>query len=186
MYKCFSSLLFVVAITNFSTYAQDAAKPKTKLESFLGQDGVVIVHGFSTIGTVKGSYGSTISVDSKEFTNPSSGRKEYGITVEVKETGRLERENTSYVDYDEIESLLKGLEYINKIDKSVTKLNEFQADYRSKSDLRLSTFSSSNGETQLAIRSGTIGAATAYFKKDQIKQIQDLIVNAKQKIDSIK
>lgn len=97
---------------------------KTKLEAFMAADGAVIVQGYSKIGDFKGQFGSSIVVEAKEFTNASSGRKEYGLAIEVKEAGRLEREHTSYVDYDEIDSLLKGIDYISKVDRSATKLSE--------------------------------------------------------------
>ena len=91
-----------------SEQATDPSKMKTKLEAFVAQDGAVIVQGFSKIGEAKGQYGASVTVESKEFTNASTGNKEYGITVQVQEKGRLEREHTSYVDMEEIPSLVKG------------------------------------------------------------------------------
>jgi hypothetical protein len=130
-------------------------------------------------------YSTNIKVEIKEFTDASSGRKEYGMTIEVKSGGRLERENTSYIDYEEIESLIKGIDYISNIDNSVTKLNNFQADYRTKDNLVFSTFSSQE-EVLLGISSGSIGKATAYFKISDLGKIKSLIEEAKTKLDSIK
>ena len=159
---------------------------KTKLEAFQARTGVVIIRGFSEIGTVQGLYNTSIEVESKEFTDASNGRKEYGITIQVKDYSRsLERENTSYIDYDEIDSLIKGLDYISKIDGSVTQLNNFQADYRTKGDLTFATFNS-RGEIMFAVQSGRIGTATAYFKLGNIADIRKLLIAAKAKIDTIK
>jgi len=187
----YSTPLIIATFLLAGTYtlAQEAtvqAKPKTKLESFAGQDGTVIVRGFSSIGTAKGLYGSNLTVECKEFINPSTGKKEYGVTFEVKETSRIERENTSYVDYDEIESLLKGIDYISKVEKSATKLDNFQADYKTKGDLNFSTFSNQDGSVMMAVKSGTIGSTTAYFKIESISSIRAIIVQAKQKLDAIK
>jgi hypothetical protein len=158
---------------------------KTKLEAFQAKTGVVIIRGFSEIGTTAGMYGTSVKVESKEFTEATTGRREYGITVEVKGGGRLERENTSYVDYDEIDSLIKGIDYIAKIDSTVTKLNNFQADYKTKDDLSFSTFSS-QGEVLFGVQSGRIGPALAYFNMSKLPEIRDLIVSAKAKLDSIR
>ena len=155
----------------------EAEKPKTKLEAFVGQDGVVIIRGFSKVGEVKGQYGSLLVVESKEFTNAGTGKREHGITVEVKESGRLERSHTSYVDFDEIPSLLKGLEYIGKVDKSSTALDQFQADYRTKGDLVVSTFSAEGG-TKVAVSSGMIGRTSAYLAFADLERIRELIQNA--------
>jgi hypothetical protein len=157
---------------------------KTKLELFQARTGVVIIRGFSRIGTIEGQYGSA-SVESKEFADASSGKKEYGITIEVVSAGDLKRDNTSYVDYDEIESLLKGIDYISKIQGSITKLADFQADYRTIGDLEISTFSM-RGKTMAAVSSGSIGQAGAYFELSKLAELRDLIVKAKSTLDSIK
>ncbi|GAB3883425.1 hypothetical protein [Spirosoma agri] len=190
--------VFVLSTLSTFAYAQDEKpeKPKTKLEAFMAQDGTVIVQGFSTIGKMEGMYGSFLSVDSKEITVASSGKREYGITIEVKKNigSNLTRESTSYIDYDEIESLLKGIDYISKIDKSSTKLQDFQADYRTKDDLKISVFSGSlglfssskNSSIYLNVESGIIGRATATFKLESINEFRGLIAKAKEKLDSIK
>ena len=112
--------------------------PATELEAFQSRTGVVLIRGFSTVGTVRGM-GGEVSVDAREFrdgSNPSSPNAT-GISITVKETSRLERGNISFVDYDEIDSLIKGVEYISKVGKDVTKLDHFEVDYRTKGDLIL-------------------------------------------------
>lgn len=152
-----SVLALVITSQALAQQDQRVPAPKTKLEAFEAQSGAVIIRGFSKIGELRGVYGGAVTVESKEFMNANTAQREFGITLEVKETSRLERENTSYVDYDEIPSLLKGIDYIAKVDKSVTKLDNFQADYKTKGDLRISTFSSGSGEVMVAVKSGTIG-----------------------------
>lgn len=162
--------------------AQQAAEPekaKTKLEGFVAQDGVVVIRGFSKVGEIRGQFGSSVVVEIKEFTNAASGKREHGITVEVKESGRLERNHISYVDFDEIPSLVKGLEYIGKVDKSSTTLDQFQADYRTKGDLVVSTFNDTGGtKVSVAVSSGAIGKTTAYLAITDLERIRELVQNA--------
>jgi len=179
-------LILPIGSIAFAQSTKPEQVPKTKLETFVAQNGIVIIQGFSSAGILKGQYGSTIEVDSKEFTNAASGKKEYGITIEVSSGGTASRSNRSYIDYDEIESLIKGLDYIAKIDKSVTKLESFQATYNTKDDLSFAIFSRDNGTIMLSVESGRIGAASAYFKYDEIGKVRDLITQAKIKIDGIK
>lgn len=179
-------LLIFVSATFSQQTTEQAKEVKTKLEAFQARTGVVIIRGFSEIGTVQGLYNTSIKVESKEFTDASNGRKEYGITIQVKDNSRsYERENTSYIDYDEIESLIKGIDYIANIDGTVTQLSNFQADYRTKDDLTFATFSS-RSEILFAVQSGRISSASAYFKLVNIADIRKLLVDAKEKIDSIK
>ena len=159
--------------------------PKTKLEAFDAVSGFVIIRGFTAIGKVDGQLQTSVEIESKEFTLAATGKKEYGITIQVKQAARIEREHTSHVDYEEIESLLKGIDYIAKIDATVTKFAGFQADYKTKDDLSISTFSSANG-VMVAVTSGRIGAATAYVKLSDLQLLRELIAKAKATIDAVK
>lgn len=181
-----SVLALVITSQALAQQDQRVPAPKTKLEAFEAQSGAVIIRGFSKIGELRGVYGGAVTVESKEFMNANTAQREFGITLEVKETSRLERENTSYVDYDEIPSLLKGIDYIAKVDKSVTKLDNFQADYKTKGDLRISTFSSGSGEVMVAVKSGTIGGTTVYLKVSDLGKLRELIASAKGRLDAIK
>ena len=106
--------------------------------------------------------------------------------IDVKEGGRLERTNRSFVDYDEIGPMLKGLDYIGKIQKSVTKLENFQADYRTKGDLRISTFSTSGGEILMAVTSGRIGSTSVHLKSADLSVLRDYLTAARDRLDAAK
>ena len=159
-------------------------EPTTKLEDFVAQDGVVIIRGFSFVGELTGLHGTSIEIESKEFTNAVTRAKQFGITIEVKETSRLERDHTSYIDYDEVDSLVRGLDYIRKVDKSATSLDDFQADYRTRGDFQVSTFSSS-GTTLAAVKSGSIGGTSAYLNLSQLGELKQLLKKAKTMLDAL-
>jgi hypothetical protein len=161
-------------------------KEKTKLEQFSAKTGVVLIRGFHKIGTNQGLYSTSVNIEAKEFTNISNETKEYGITIEAfKEDGRYDKKHTSFIDYDEIDSLIQGIDYITNIKSNITKLDDFQADYKTKGDLKISTFSSGT-KVMAAVTSGNIGGVAAYFKIEDLVKIKQLILNAKKKIDSIK
>jgi len=80
-------------------------EPLEKVEVFDAQTGTVIVKGSVLIGTVSAESG-TVSVRAKESIEPGSGRKEYGMAVELKEGSRPE--DTTMVDYDELDCCTKN------------------------------------------------------------------------------
>lgn len=162
-----------------------AADDKTKLERFAAKHGVAVIRGFTQIGDVPGEYGGAVTVGAAELTNAATGEKERGIWIRVKESGTLERENTSSIDYDEIDSLLKGIDFIAKADGSVTKLNSWQADYATRDDFRVSTFSSSRQDVMASVASGQIGAAQVFFTRDNLSRLRGMIANAKNTLDVI-
>ena len=187
-----NSILLLLMTLSFSSFVSaenlkdSVPQAKTKIEQFSTKTGVVIIRGFHKIGTAQGLYNTSVNIESKEFTNVSDGTKQYGITIQTfKEDGRYDKDHTSFIDFDEIDSLVKGIEYISKVKEGVTKLENFQADYNTKGDLKISTFSSTNG-VMAAVTSGNIGGVAAYFKVSDLEQVKQLIIQAKQKIEAIK
>jgi|ERR1044071_295298 hypothetical protein len=190
--KSLISLTFVILnLVLFSSpvTGQEAVEtelePRTKLEAFQARTGVVVIKGFSRIGLAAGLEGTSIEVETREFRDVGSNSKEYGITVEVREAGNAGRRSLSYIDYDEIDPLLKGLEYLSKIDNSVTQLTRFEADYRTRGDLLVSAASSRGGVITLAISGGVVRRATSLFRLEDLKVIRGLIIEAKNQLDAI-
>jgi hypothetical protein len=81
---------------------------------------------------------------------------------------------------------VKGVDYIAKIDKTVTKFDDFQADYKTKGELTITTFSDSGGKVQAAIQSGLYGSVNVYFSLGELAEFKDLIQKAKARLDSIR
>jgi len=165
--------------------AQQRAAPSTQIEAFSAKTGVVMVKGFSTIGRIRGQ--GIVSVDAREFRDASSPKTGvYGIAIEIKEPGRLERESRSFIDQDEIDSLVSGVDYISKISKSVTIMKDFEAEYRTKGDFSITVFSNSTGGLSLAIASGRVGKTSAFLKLGDLDQLKALILEAKKAIEEAK
>ena len=187
MRKILLATILTIPLIAVAQEQADATKvpPATKLEAFSARTGIVLVKGFTNLGTVNGM--GRVSIDVREFRDASNPKSaQYGVAFEVKESGRPERENTSYIDEDEIDSLIRGLDYISKIDRSVTTFGNFEAQYRTKGDLSLVVFSGSGGEISLAVSSGRIGRTRAFLKLADIEQIRTLLGEAKKAIASAK
>ena len=84
-----------------------------------------IVKGTTGVGSVSGSRG-TAFVTSWEILDARSGRREYGISIEIRESAQAERErerergDVAYVDYDELDPLINGLDHLLKLDNTAT------------------------------------------------------------------
>jgi len=153
----------------------------TKIEAFTARTGVVVIKGFTKLGGLQSSLGRII-INAREIRDASNPKQvTYGITVDVKEGGRSERENTAYIDEDEIDSLIKGIDYISKIDKSVSTLFNFEAQYSTKGDFSVTVFSEpgNSGSLSVAISAGRIGKTTAFIKLSEMEDIRSLLVEAK-------
>jgi hypothetical protein len=183
-----ASIVAILVVLSSPALAQTQGEPEksgTKLEAFVAQSGAVIIKGFKHIGYVHTGL-AAVNVEAREFINAGTGKREYGVTIQVNEYSPREREETTYIDFDEIDSLIKGLDYIGRIDQSATRLGKFQADYRTRGDLTISTFNAADNSLSVAVQAGRVVQATAYFPIAELERIKELVVQAKATLDSIR
>ena len=185
----FNVILMVVVGWSFlladSARAQDTNAPKTKLEAFEAQTGTVIVKGSALIGSVSAQTG-TVSVKCKETIETSSGQKEYGVAVGLNE--RPGSEDTTIIDYDELDSFLNGIDYISKVNPAAMSLPSFIAVYTTRAELRIAVYTSNRrpGTMQVALQSNCFGKTRVLLSTDQLAQFQSLIQQAKVKLDFLR
>ena len=55
--------------------------------------------------------------------------RSYGLRVTIKEGGRGGSSDTAYLDYEEIEALLNGLDFVARADPSLSSLRVYEARY---------------------------------------------------------
>ena len=160
---------------------QKSEETQTKVEVFQTKTGAVLIKNYSEIGSING-LGGTLTVTSYEFIDAQTGRKEYGLGIEAKESGRLEREARSYVDYDEINSLLAGIDYIARVDGNQSKLKNFEAHYKTKGDLDVTVFSG-RARIEAAVSVGRFSAVSVFLQLDNLQKFRQLVIDAKAALD---
>jgi hypothetical protein len=165
--------------------AQDTNAPLTNIEIFEYQTGTIIIRGSMLVGTVSAQTG-TVSVRAKESTEPGSGRKEYGIAVGLQEGGRPE--DTTMIDYGELDSFLSGIDYISKGNHSMTPLPDYDVGYTTKGWLRLVAYTSHKrpGTMEIALQSGHSSRNRVLLSTDQLAIFQNLVQQAKAKLDNLR
>lgn len=164
--------------------AQVTNVPLTKLEVFEAQTGMVMVKGSGQIGSL--TVGAlNLTVISKESMNVGTGRKQYGLAIEVGENNLLVWKKV--VDYDEIDSLVNGLNYLSIIDYDVTALPTFVAGYVTKSGFRVGAFTSQRrGAIQLFLQDYTTNSAKILVTPTQLAQFLSLVEEARKNLDSLR
>jgi len=183
-----AAFTFVNIVTALPAVAQQPAQPeptpKTKIEAFQVQTGTVVIKGYAKIGRVSAM--GAVEISAMEFTDAATNKKQTGVVIEIKEAGRLENEDRSFIDYDEVDALLKGIDYISKATVDVTKLGQFEATYKTKGNFSATTYSTGSGEIAAAVRSGHVRPTTAFLSLEQLAKVRDLVDQAKQKLDEAK
>lgn len=168
---------------NSFAFAEDltADKPATKIEQFSAKTGSVIIKRYTDIGKVSG-IGSEVEVTAIELIDANSSNITKGISISVTQNSRIERSSTSFIDFDEIDSLIKGMEYVSSVKADTMKHKNFEARYKTKGNFEVVIFNERNGDISAAISSGLIGKASAFIKLDDFVKLKQLILDSKSKL----
>jgi hypothetical protein len=168
------------------TTISDISEPLTNLEELDAKTGAVIVKNYTVIGALTG-LGGAVTVTGYEFVDTQSGRKEYGIGVELEESERAERAAVErlYVDYDELDSLIKSIDYVIKIEKSAT-MENFETQYKTRAEFTVTTFNRSTGALRASLSSGVMGRIRIGMTLGNLADFRKLLVDAKTTLDKIK
>jgi hypothetical protein len=191
MMRRFIAILVVVAggtLLACSARAQETNAclplPATKLEGFETNTDTVIVKATAPMGTVP-AHGGEVSVRCREITDAGTGHRESGIIIDIAYGAQLDA--MTLIDYDELDSLLDGMDYLGKLDWSVTSLPDFSATYTTKGGFRADAHGSRRtGNIDFAVRSTRIIAPRFALSRDQLGQLRSLIEQAKAKLDSLR
>lgn len=156
--------------------------PLTKIENFETQLGVVLIKANSDIGTIQGKNG-TVLVQCKETQDTSSGQKEYGLAIRVTNE---QQEDLTTIDYDELDGLIAAIDYISRIDYSVTTLPNFGASFTTRGDFTIATYTSKRlGTIQGGLQSNRGFKTRVALTMEQMAQFRHLIASAKATLDGL-
>ncbi len=165
--------------------ACEPLEPRTKLEAIEWRYESILVKGFSQIATVN-ARGADIRVDAVELKDAAASTHAFGIVISLKETGETPHENRAFIDYDEIDRLLKALDSIARVNETVTKLASFEARYRTLGDLEIVVFRQGRSGAAASVSAGTCDRVTALLTLDELERLKAHIVEAKTRLDEIK
>jgi hypothetical protein len=180
-------MLFVGLL--FSVFASAAraeetnSYPKSNLEIFEATTGVVLIRGTDEAGVVPGRTGN-ITLKCRETRDAATNRREFGVAVIVTQAEGYE--DTTVVDYDELDALIRSLEYISKVDWAISAMGHFEAGYTTRSGLKLASYSSRrSGTIEAYALSNRLLRSRVQLTLAQLTQVRTFLEQAKAKIELI-
>ena len=165
--------------------ACEPVEPRTKLEAIDWGYERVLVKGFSQIASLT-FRNVEVRVDAIELKDIQTATRAIGLVIILREPGENPRENRSFIDYEEIDRLLKALDTVAKVNETTTKLASFEARYRTVGDLEFNVFRQSRSGTAASVTSGICDRVTALMTLDDLDRLKAHIVEAKTRLDEIK
>jgi len=176
-----SALIANAQMTNFIAWT---SLPATKLESFDTNTGVIILKGSTELGGISSDAGE-VAVRCREISDTSTGHKEQGLSLEI--TPRGQPRSLLQIDYDEIASLAEAIDYITRLEVTVTPLNSFDAAYTTKGGFRIAALGTRRtGTVQFGVRDARVGGTPVVFSRDEMTRLSALINQAKSTLDSVR
>jgi hypothetical protein len=153
--------------------------PATAIENFELQTDTVMVKGFGEIGSITTEAG-VISVRCKETADVSSARKLYGIAVTFDSN---DAHGLLVVDYDELESLTNGLDFLGKVSYNVTPMPGFDASITTRSGLRAGAHTERR-QSGIELFLQFAGSPKIPLTAGQFSQFENLINESKMSLDA--
>jgi len=166
-------------------------EPTTKLEEIQDRLEQAIYKGFLSIGTVSGRNGSA-EVNAVELRSNTEAARATGIAIQLAESAQPATEIQSFIDYEEIDPLIRGLDLVARVDDTTTRMPNFSASYRTRDDFGIVVFKQTRSGIAVKLENsslngnGGIDRATIYITLDELNKLRGMILEAKQRIDQMK
>src|SRR6266498_1156448 len=159
-------------------------EPRTRLEEFQDRLEQVIYKGFITIGAVNGRNGSA-EVAAVELRSTAEPTRATGLAIQLSALSQPNGEIQSFIDYEEIDPLIKGLDAVARADDTITKMPNFSASYRTIDDFGIIVFRQTRSGIAVKLENsamngtGGIDRATIYITLDELNRLRGMILEAK-------
>ena len=159
-------------------------KPLTDLEQFQDTYGATLLKGFTELPRVRGSSGS-VQVTIVEFRNAANNSRVKGVAIDVSTTEHPTERARSFIEYSELEGLIRGITLISKVDKSNSSLNSLEAVYTTKGEFSISNFFNWQGESRIAVTAGRYEPKTALIEQAGQTTLLAQLQQAKSTLDEL-
>ena len=162
-------------------------EPRTKLEALEDAYGGVVFKGFTRINTFDVR---DLRVDAVEMRNLSDSNsisnQARGIVISLRGPGEQPLEGRAFIDYEEIDTVVNGIDAVSKVNETMTKLASFEGRYRSTGDLEVKAFRQTRSGTAVTVSAGICDEVRIPLSLDDLQKIRAMLVEAKAKLDEIK
>ena len=165
--------------------ACEPLEPRTKLEAIESRYERVITKGFTQFATLT-ARGVEIRLDAIEMKDTADSTRALGLVIALRELRENPRENRSFIDYEEVDRLIKGMESAARVNEAITKLAGFEARYRTLGDLEINVFRQTRSGTAASLSSGICERVTGLLTLDDLDKLRGHLIEAKARLDEIK
>ena len=158
-------------------------EPRTKLESFEEIYGAVVVKGFTRISTLEVR---DVRIDAVEVRDVATANRARGVVIALRGPGEQPLEGRAFIDYEEIDAVVSGIEAVSRVNETMTKLAGFEGRFRTAGDLEIKSFRQTRSGTAVTMSAGICEEVTVALTLDDLVKVKAMVVEAKAKLDEVK
>ena len=153
--------------------------PATRLEGFSAPAGTVVTIGSDSLRSVLPVAG--VGIEVRELSD-DRGDLVRGLVVRV--TADERRRAFSYVDADEVPSLIAGIDALLQITTNPTALTNFEVQYATRGELLFSVFNTPRGEIEYAIQAGRVDHARLLLGAVEVSRLREQLQAAEARLEA--
>src|SRR5580658_5473337 len=176
---------FIIVFTlgaSWVVHAQTTNAPRTYFDAYKTTIEAPLIRGMSGIGSLSGQISYPVDIRVELLNVQPATNTIYAVAVRT----HLPRNvvQMDYIDYDELDGLIHGLQFISQSAHSVVPMDDFEVVYRVRSGLSVAKISNGN-KIVIAIKCGDVNGTRNQIAPYVLDNLVGLLTDAKTKIDSI-
>ena len=183
------AVVFALILGGLYTYAQAPpakSEARTQLEEFLATTGSILIKVYHPLDAIPSNGGgSSLGLSALVLYEP--GKKSEGTRgIKAKVYKGDGKEYVSFLDIDEIDNLLEGIEYMQKImvEWAGTKRDYTEMVFSTRGDFAVGFYINNEGKIQAFAKVGTIGSGNIFLRNDGLQKLRDSLNTGLQYLQS--
>jgi hypothetical protein len=165
-----------------TTVVQLTNAPRTYFESINATPDTLLLKGSTVIGNLGGEITYPVEIRAERVTNPQTTNNVYAVSLRTKFDEHFTQ--VDYIDYDELDPLIRGVQSIAQATSTVTPMDNFEAVFRTRSGLSIAKLGRGN-KVVIAITPGYTNIVRNQMASFVLDDLGRNLTAAKAKIDNI-
>jgi len=165
-----------------TTTVQITNAPRTYYEGFNATQDALLIKGTSVIGTLSSQISYPVEIRAERLTNPQITNSVYAVSLRTK----FDQQTTQvdYIDYDELDALIRSVQFISQATSTVTPMDNFETVFRTRSGLSIAKIGKGN-KVVIAMTPGYTNIVRNQMASFVLDDLGRYLTTAKAKIDAV-
>jgi hypothetical protein len=168
--------------TGTTAYVQITNAPRTYYEAFNATQDTLLIKGSSVIGALTSQIGYPVEIRAERLTNPITTNSVYAVSLRTKFDAQTTQ--VDYIDYDELDALIRSVQYIAQATSTVTPMDNFETVFRTRCGLSIAKIGRGNKVT-IAMTPGYTNIVRNQMAAFVLDDLGRYLTAAKAKIDAV-